>query len=354
MMEHNLEQANHNISTPKISVIVPVYNTAKYLKRCVESLIDQTLRDIEIILIDDGSKDQSPDICDEYARNDSRVYVIHKQNQGQGLARNDGIKAANGEYICFLDSDDYYEPKTCEILVDTMESTAADICSYGYQMDDSEGNLVKRPAIKDKEYIGKEGIRQFILHYFGDAMDDDELRGVSSCMSVFKRSIIREYNIDFPSERVVSSEDTAFCLEFCKYVSKAVTISDSLYHYCQNEGSFSQGYKPDRLRLMKAHIALLNDYAKQYDNYDQVKDRIAMTAWINLLAHYKQIYRNQPKPKALIAMKETAEDPDVKGAMVHLLVKQLPLKQQVLHAFIRNKLYRLAYRIVGIRAKSRL
>ena len=349
-----IEQENHNISAPKISVIVPVYNTSMYLKRCIDSLTRQTLSEIEIILIDDGSTDHSLAICNMYAETDHRIHVIHKENQGQGLARNDGLKVANGGYICFLDSDDYYEQGTCEKLVAIMNSTAADICSYGYQMDDVQGNIVKCPAIKDKEYVGKDGINKFILHYFGDSMEDDELRGVSSCMSVFKRSIIRDYNIDFPSERVVSSEDTAFCLEYCKHINKAVTISDSLYHYCQNEGSFSQGYKPDRLRLMKAHITLLNDYAKQYGNYDQVKDRIAMTSWINLLAHYKQIYRNQPKPKALIAMKETAEDPDVKGAMAHLLVKQLSLKQQILHAFIRNKLYWLAYRIVGIRAKSRL
>ena len=342
------------MATPKISVIVPVYNTEKYLERCVKSLINQTLKDIEIILVDDGSPDGSGALCDEYARKDARVKAIHKENAGQGLARNDGIKAAASKYICFLDSDDYYELNACEVLVNTMEGTDADICSYGYRLDDPDGNLVKCPKVNNREYVGEEVRDKFILHYFGDSMKDEELRGVSSCMSVFKRSITVDNDINFPSERVVSSEDTAFCLEFCRYIKKAVTISDVLYHYCQNEGSFSQAYNPNRLRLMKAHIELLGDYSSKYGNYDQVKDRIAMTAWINLIAHFKQVYRKFNRRDAIRCYKEISEDQTICRALKELQQSELPSKQRLLYHALRLRMYALVYILIEIRAKKRL
>lgn len=97
------------MNNPKISVIVPVYNAEKYLHRCIDSILNQTFPDFELLLIDDGSKDQSGEICDEYAKKDSRVKVFHKENGGVSSARNVGIDNAVGEYICFCDSDDWVE-----------------------------------------------------------------------------------------------------------------------------------------------------------------------------------------------------------------------------------------------------
>ena len=335
----------------KISVIVPVYNTENYLHRCVDSLISQTLSDIEIILVDDGSIDNSPAICDEYASKDPRVKTFHKINAGQGLARNDGIKLAKGIYISFLDSDDYYDKKACEILVNAMDSSKADLCSYGYKIQDNSGNLIRRPNIRPREYTDISVKEEFILHYFGDSMTDDNLRGVSSCMSVFRRDIIVSNNIEFPSERVVSSEDTAFCLEYCKHIKKAITIDNVLYHYCQNDSSFSKGYRPDRFKLMKAHISLLNDYASEYNNWYTVKDRIAMTTWINLIAAFKQEYEHFSRSQAIKHYKEMASDEDIKNALKELPYKQLPAKQKLLYMAVRWRLYLLAYELVGVRVK---
>ena len=343
-----------NDSKSVISVIIPVFNTEKYLNRCVDSLLEQTYQFTEIVLVDDGSTDSSGRICDEYAKKHENIVVIHKNNAGQGLARNDGMHAAKGDYICFLDSDDYYEKDTCEKLVGTMNQTGADICSYGYQIEDNYGNLIRRPNITDEEYVGKDGVNNFILHYFGDSMKDDRLRGVSSCMSVFKKSIITDKDISFPSERVVSSEDTAFCLEYCRYIDKAVTISDALYHYCQNESSFSRGYREDRVRLIKAHIELLNRYAKVYGNYDIVKDRIAMTTWINVIACYKQIYRHFNFIDSIKRYKLIAEDEVIKSSISLLPYRELPLKQKLLYEAVRMHGYAIAYLLVGVRTSKRL
>lgn len=117
-----------------ISVIIPVYNVESYLKRCLDSVINQSYQDLEIILIDDGSTDNSSKICDEYASNDPRVIVIHKQNAGQAAARNDGINIAKGEYIAFVDSDDWIELDMYELLMQAIIDTKADIVASGLNM----------------------------------------------------------------------------------------------------------------------------------------------------------------------------------------------------------------------------
>lgn len=117
---------------PKISIVVPVYNSEQYLKQCIESLIGQTISDIEIILVNDGSTDSSLEICEEYAQNDRRIVVISKENEGVAKARRDGIIKAGADYISFLDSDDYYEPEFCERMLSCMIQSGADLVECGY------------------------------------------------------------------------------------------------------------------------------------------------------------------------------------------------------------------------------
>ena len=112
---------------PKISIIIPVYNVEKYLDRCIDSIINQSLKDIEIILVDDGSPDNCPQLCDEWAKKDSRIKVIHKENAGLGMARNTGMQHATGEYIAFIDSDDYVDLDMYAKLLEKAELHNADI-----------------------------------------------------------------------------------------------------------------------------------------------------------------------------------------------------------------------------------
>ena len=239
------------ISKPLVSIIVPVYNVERYIKRCVDSLRGQTLQNIEIILVDDGSKDNSGCLCDEFAQQDSKIHVIHKQNAGQGLARNDGLNIAKGRYVLFIDSDDFIEPDTCEKLSDRMEREQADLCSFGYQIETPQGELFYRAQLKEQCYENEAIRKRFVLHFFGDSADDEEMRGVSACMTMFRRSVIETGKIRFRSEREYFSEDTIFNLDFCLLAKKAVIDSGCYYHYCQNEASFSHAYRPDRFHLME-------------------------------------------------------------------------------------------------------
>lgn len=116
----------------KISIIVPLYNVEEYLSKCIETLINQTLKEIEIILIDDGSTDKSSKICDEYAKRDSRIRVIHQKNVGVSQARNNAIQIASGEFVMFVDGDDWIEEQTCEIAYNTAVEKKADALMFDY------------------------------------------------------------------------------------------------------------------------------------------------------------------------------------------------------------------------------
>lgn len=147
----------------KLSIIVPVYKVEPYLRRCVDSILGQTFTDFELILVDDGSPDGCPAICDEYTQLDSRVGVIHKPNGGISDARNAGLVVAQGEYIGFVDSDDYISPDMYKILISKAEETNAEIAAIGYIEVDEEGNILKycMPSDEDRTFHRSEFIKEY-------------------------------------------------------------------------------------------------------------------------------------------------------------------------------------------------
>ena len=133
---------NNNFIKDLITVIVPVYNVEKYLEQCVDSILNQTYKNIEIILVDDGSKDKSGQLCNEFSNKYSQIKTIHKKNAGLGMARNSGLKIANGEYIAFVDSDDWLAPQALKNLYDSMTKFNCDYCKGGFQKVNDEGHVL--------------------------------------------------------------------------------------------------------------------------------------------------------------------------------------------------------------------
>ena len=134
-----------------VSIVLPVYNVEKYLDRCIESVVGQTYSNLEIILVDDGSPDRCPQKCEEWAKRDKRIKVIHKANSGLGYARNTGIEYASGEYICFFDSDDYVAQDTIEKAYATAKTSNSDMVLFGHYDVDAQGKIMK--ALKSKMYF---------------------------------------------------------------------------------------------------------------------------------------------------------------------------------------------------------
>lgn len=238
-----------------ISVVIPIYNVEKYLNRCLESVTCQTYRKLEIILVDDGSPDRCPDICEEWAQKDARIRVIHKQNAGLGMARNTGIEYATGEYICFFDSDDYIVPDALEAAYKLASREKADVVCFGFSRIDSEGNTVAQfiPKTPKASYSGSEVQSVFLP----ELVASDPITGRASdlqmsawaCLYSLKR--IRAVGWRFVSEREIISEDVYSNLRFYRYVTKVAVLAKPLYCYCENATSLTQTYRADRYQRIK-------------------------------------------------------------------------------------------------------
>ena len=229
------------MTNPSLSIVVPVYNTEKYLRRCMDSIMNQTLKEIEIIIVDDGSKEECAAFCDELSKTDTRIKVVHKENGGLGFARNSGIEAATGEYIGFVDSDDYIEREMYEELYRAAKKNDADlclsgICFVGGNMFSESGADTKKAYFEEETVFAKEDMKKLLLGVVGALPHepDDSRYGVSVCKNIFKTSVIREKGILFLSEREILSEDTLFMVDYIKSAECAVGVPGAYYCYCRN------------------------------------------------------------------------------------------------------------------------
>lgn len=207
--------------TPKISIIVPVYNVEEYLYYCIDSILAQTFTDFELLLIDDGSKDRSGEICDEYAKKDNRIHVFHKENSGVSSARNLGLDKAQGEWICFVDSDDNIEFNYLQTFIHLITVQIADCYVVGCNI--IKDNTQKKLGLKDKYYT-LEQIKDFIM----------DSRKVSifgvPWNKLFKNKIIQKYRIRF-DENISSYEDELFVMDYILNIKSILTSSHCTYNY---------------------------------------------------------------------------------------------------------------------------
>ena len=233
---------------PKISAIIPVYNVEKYLDKCIESVINQTLKDIEIILIDDESPDNCPQMCDQYAKNDNRIKVVHKKNEGLGLTRNHGIRIATGEYIAFIDSDDFIDTCTFEHFYKLAKDNNLDAIYYKFDRNTDEGVKLGTP-IDDIIIYEKDKKRNYILDLIASEPHaaSDRLIGCSVWNALYKSSIIKSKQIEFHSEREIISEDLIFNLDFLVHTTRIAQNEGRHYHYRINTSSLCRTIREDRV-----------------------------------------------------------------------------------------------------------
>lgn len=212
----------------KLSVIIPIYNVEKYLRRCIESVLKQTYLNLEIILVDDGSTDGCEKICDEYKEKDERVSVIHKKNGGLSEARNFGLKLVTGEIVTYLDSDDYIDANMYEKMIKAMRDKEADIVVCGTYIDYEDGSTKIKSEKKEKILNTEEALIE--LNSFSSF-------DMSVCNKIFKKEIIKD--IDFPVGK--KSEDYFVMYQYFARAKKVVIINEAKYHYFQRSNSISRG-----------------------------------------------------------------------------------------------------------------
>lgn len=231
----------------RVSIIVPVYNSEKYIRRCIESILKQTYAEIELILVDDGSTDHSRERCLYYAEIDDRVVVLHQQNQGASAARNSGLKYAKGEYILFVDSDDWIEEDLLETMIAKNAKYQVEAVVFGWKC---EGNDTACYQITEKDIIlrGREIINTII---------DDDLAygGGYTWNKLWNRSVLK-INTGFFDENLYTYEDKIFAIKNYLEVNRVAIVSDVCYHYLIREGSLSRPYNSDQYWKAKENVLL--------------------------------------------------------------------------------------------------
>lgn len=260
-----------------ISIIVPVYNVEKYLLRCVESICNQSHRNLEIILVDDGSVDRSGQICDTLARQDSRISVIHKENGGQGIARNAALEIATGVYVAFIDSDDWISPNHIENLYRAVKCYDADVVIGSYTAvgaDQSERPC--RTSLTEGVYEDQEIRNKIILPLIGaDANFFSDVQvNASSSMSLYSMKQIRQYGIRYLNVREVVGEDLFFNLD-CYFRAKKIVVVDEVgYYYFENEFSTSRKYDNKRFFRTLEFKKILENRAEFFGLQKEAQIRI--------------------------------------------------------------------------------
>lgn len=233
------------MTTPLISVIVPVYRVEEYLERCVKSILSQTYKNLEVILVDDGSPDQCPAICDACTEKDARVKVIHQENKGLSGARNAGIDAASGEYLAFVDSDDYVSPHFIEELYQLLQDTGCAIgqCRFSYvkgdglvEESDSAFCIYRGESLMEQLYGPEEKATCFVVAW----------------NKLYRAELFKETGIRYPEGRIHEDEATTYRL--FHEAKKLAFLDRALYgYYTENGGSITSVFSAKRLQWLTAH-----------------------------------------------------------------------------------------------------
>ena len=326
----------------KVSVIVPIYNAEKFLEQCLDSIVNQTLKDIEIILIDDGSKDRSAEICKKYLF-DSRVSYYHKENEGLAAARDDGMMRANGEYIGFVDSDDWIKPYMYEKMYNAAKTNDSDIVFCNCQ-ENAYGHIFI-PEMTEGSYSRneiKENILSKTLAYVGKNGSKRAIRW-SNCLRIYKAETLKKNAIKF-DRRLRRSQDLQLTYEATLVAQNYYYIGEPLYHNRVVLDSLSRGYTKNMWPLYTYLIDILykdTENFKEMDLMDQMHLRAFFFATDCIENEMKPLCPNDKKTKIRL-IEEIMNDPICERFYGHIPVDKL------------NPLYRKYYELIHDKKAARI
>lgn len=329
---------------PKVSVIVPVYNVGQYIERCVNSLVEQTLKEIEIIFVNDGSTDNSVHILNKYLEKDIRIQIVNQKNSGVSMARNKGIQEAKGQYIAFVDADDWIEKEMLELLYHTMIKENSDVVMCGYVREFQDRSKEKIFSLAEKVcYEGQtlNELHRRLVGPIGEEMGNPEALDSFGTVwaKLYNREMIINNYIQFVDlKEIGSNEDTLFNIHLIHHCSKVVFINQPLYHYWKgNVSSITTKYNPNLqnqftslFQLMRKFIKenqLSNDYHKALDN------RICMAA---LGLGLNECNQNLSF-KSLKKVREFLHSTQLKQAYERFELKYFPLHWKIFYFFSKKR-----------------
>lgn len=303
---------------PKISVIVTIYNTKEeYLRKCIESIINQSLKEIDIILVNDGSCEKIQKICEEYKARDNRINLINQQNQGESVARNTGIENAKTENITFVDSDDWIEPDMCKELVYHIEliKNGYDIvifnCFVNY-----ETKQIKNSFYPKDGYLNEEDIEQIQLQNIEKGICDyypPETNISVPWAKVYNKKFLYQNSIRFVP-KIIRMPDAIFNMEAFEKAKKVEVFSNYLYHYCKNQYAICHRYSKDTISYYETYIEFVKKYIEEYHKNQKFKDTLNLKIITNIDKYMYNYFFHRDNPK---------KNKDVKLEFIDLLSKNL-------------------------------
>lgn len=312
---------------PKVSIIVPVYNVAPYLRRCMDSIINQTYRNIEIICIDDGSTDESGEILDEYAATDNRISEAHTNNSGVASARNTGLSLASGEYLLFVDGDDWIDTATCQKAVSSISTEAVDVVMWPYIREFSDRSVPKTifqgRKLFDETACHK--LQRRLIGLSGEELAHPENADALSTVwgKLYRGEIIKQNHLRFEDlSRIGTYEDGLFNLCYFAHVKSAIYIPDYLNHYRKNTGMTSK-YRSQLTSQWKTLFSDIRVYIEKNGNDSDFKkaldNRISLSIiglGLNALA--------LPNREALTEIRNVLSNQEYRAAIKTLPMRYFP------------------------------
>lgn len=307
---------------PKISIIVPVYNGAEFLRPCVDSILAQSFGDLEIILVDDGSTDESPEICDWYASQDKRVICIHQANAGAAAARNCGLKAAAGEYIAFVDSDDWIDQDMYETMVNAAEEHNCDLVICDCLKESEAGSCIYTHELPGG-YYNRDAM---VAQYFPQLLMPDTMEypvTISNWLLLIRREIIEENRLSFP-EGMRFSEDLLFGSEVGYYAQSMTYLKDyTPYHYRQNPASVTHtAFKDKWPLLLELYRRIRKSFQKKTD-YDFTPQIQRCMLFFVYMAMNQRLAAKLPLKQFFREVKKVLDHPEVREALAPIQIDQL-------------------------------
>lgn len=328
----------------QLSVVVPVYNVEKYLKQCIDSILNQTEAVYEIILVDDGSTDCSGKICDSYAEQYKKIKVIHKKNAGLGMARNTGLETVTGEYVTFIDSDDFYDETYIQTITLIMDKTGCDTCKTSFKRVNLEGIFVSNESIVNGEYRGEQIRTELIPRLIGSSPNKKDSIPMSVCCTVYSMRIIREYGLQFVSEREWISEDFFFNIEYYSYSNYSILSDYVGYNYRINTNSLTTRYLVERFEKCLAMYNKEIEILMEMDFYDTCKFRLDRQFFIYLRMCFAQLKNSQlSKREIKNEISRICYDVNVQRIISEYPIGQLGFAQKIFLYFIKFRAVLVLY-----------
>lgn len=331
-----------------VTVVISIYKVEKYLNRCIESVIKQTYKNLEIILVDDGSPDKCPEICDDWCSKDLRITVIHKKNAGLGMARNTGIENAHGEYICFFDSDDFVEYTLIEKAYIAAKKNNAQSVIYGYNCIASNGSIreINIPSGTMSVFSGDDIRNLLLLDMIDPVPNEDRISKVSmsAWSKLYYMDLINKTGWRFCSERDFSCEDLYSHLNWYANVETTVVLHEALYNYCDNGTSLTKTYRFTAPHESEVCYDAMMDICKKRQYGYSLEYRLGFWYYGSIIGICKSVMNSEMTKREKIAeYQKILNSEHFNTVMRATNFSKEKKSRRIMHSVICKKWYRLFY-----------